>query len=743
MQCDPGWEGNACDIECNPGTFGKDCNNTCHCANDRKCHHINGTCPDRKCALNYGGEACQQATHMDPNSQNVNTAAVAGGVVAALVVLGVVIGFVIYRKRNYKNFSDKPRPFSNLEKVLKSRQPRTNERQRSNNYANENESFEGEVETNLTQSGEGDYYSFGDQFVGVKIHELWDYIKERMENNCEKLFTEFKKLPSGLVHPSKSASDLINRGKNRYKEMYAYDHSRVVLDIETGDQTDYINACYIDGFDKMKKFVASQGPTVEMIDDFWRMVWQLKSDKIVMLTNLIEMGTTKCWQYWPKEGEEEVSTFGDINVKVVKIHSYLDYNIRHFEVRKNNQPARNIHQYHFKSWPDKDVPDSTWCLVNFWRAVNTNAPSKAGPIVVHCSAGVGRTGTFIALDNLVSQAKAEGCVRPLQIVEALRRQRVNMVQTREQYVYLHEALADALLFGTHHIFSTQFGEVFKFLLQKEQNESKTRLEKQFELIEKSAQDTTVDTDDHTEYTNMESIQSESAAYRPKLKNRGSKYVQQLGAIYIPNYKGKNTFLVSMSPDDDSMEEFWSLVDDSNIKTIIMLTETSAPCYKASCQLGSRPKNGNRFSVSKLEEKIRKGYTERTFSFKESDREEEEYLTTVKQFELTTWKDGYPVPGETSSVLEMISSVQKWQPYFSESQPVLIHCRDGFSRSGIVCVLLNELQRLTYEGGHINILESVKMMKKRQRHLISSYDQYRFCFDLIQANMKTTEVYENL
>ncbi|XP_053388764.1 receptor-type tyrosine-protein phosphatase epsilon-like [Mercenaria mercenaria] len=237
--------------------------------------------------------------------------------------------------------------------------------------------------------GGSDYYSFGEQFMGIRVHELWDYIHEKMENNCEKMFAEFKTLPQGLVHSYQSADNIANKGKNRYRDMYAYDHTRVVLedefDKEDGKHTDYINACYIDGFEKVKKFVASQGPTKQMIDDFWRMVWQLKSDKIVMLTNLIEMGATKCLQYWPKEEEEDECTYGNVVIKLLKMDKYLDYNIRYFEVRKNGEASRRIRQFHFKSWPDKDVPDSTWCLVNFWRAVDTNAPSKAGPIVVHCS----------------------------------------------------------------------------------------------------------------------------------------------------------------------------------------------------------------------------------------------------------------------------------------------------------------------------------------------------------------------
>ncbi|XP_060604513.1 receptor-type tyrosine-protein phosphatase epsilon-like [Ruditapes philippinarum] len=649
-----------------------------------------------------------------------------------------------------KKNSTKETQFSHLDKAL---EEKTKVQRRTRQHAHVNRSYEDEQHTSMPATDASEYYSFSEQFMGIRVHELWDYIHAKMENNCEQLISEFKALPQGLVHAFASADHISNRGKNRYKEMYAYDHTRVILDRESNSvedkPTDYINACYIDGYEKVKKFVASQGPTKNMVDDFWEMVWQLKSDKIVMLTNLIEMGTTKCLQYWPKEEEGETEcTFGEIVIKLQETQKFLDYNIRVFLVGKNGKVSRRIRQFHFKSWPDKDVPDSTWCLVNFWRVVDTNNVSDAGPIVVHCSAGVGRTGTFIGLDNMVNQARQEGCMRPLQIVQTLRSQRVNMVQTKEQYIYLHEAVADAMYFGTHFIWTKQFRDVLEFMIHKDKGDARTRLQIQFELIEKSIENPASGVADSPEYSNVETLLSESDAYKPKIKKGGSKFVDQLGAMFIPNYKGKSTFLVSMSPDKDTMEEFWSLVDEINIKTVIMLTEQSSACYQSSCELGSSSKGGSRFSVNKIEEKIRKGYTQRSFTFKESEREfrsgqEDDHLTTVKQFEYTAWKEGLPAPDDTTSFLDMTEAVLKWQPHLTELQPVLVHCSDGCTRSGIVCVLLNELQRMKYEGGHVNIVESVKMMKIRQRLLINNYEQYKYCNDLILDHIKRTDVYQNL
>ncbi|XP_052224296.1 receptor-type tyrosine-protein phosphatase alpha-like [Dreissena polymorpha] len=209
------------------------------------------------------------------------------------------------------------------------------------------------------------------------------------------------------------------------------------------------------------------------------MIWQQRVDKIVMLTHLIEKGTMKCLQYWPEE-LNGVCKYGRVDVKYVDVEEMFDYNIRTFTLTKG-QNTRVVKQFHLKSWPDKGVPDTAWCLVDFWRTVDTQEEHHS-PILVHCSAGVGRTGTFIALDNLISQAQIENCVRPFQIVEALREQRVSMVQTKEQYTYLHEALAEALLVGTHHVMTRQFESVHQFMIGKASNLTTTRLEKQLELM---------------------------------------------------------------------------------------------------------------------------------------------------------------------------------------------------------------------------------------------------------------------
>ncbi|XP_052791726.1 receptor-type tyrosine-protein phosphatase epsilon-like [Mya arenaria] len=561
-----------------------------------------------------------------------------------------------------------------------------------------------------------------------------------MKNGRKQLYEEFATLPTGLVHKHEVAAQERYKGKNRYKEMYAYDHSRVLLQKSKSDDPDYINACFINGYEKVNKFIASQGPTKNMIDDFWRMVWQQKADRIVMLTNLVEMASIKCIQYWPEK--DDTCSYGGIDVSYIDIKEFTDYNIRTLEVVKTGSKPRRVRQFHFKTWFDKDVPDSAWCLFDFWKAVDTKSSANESPIVVHCSAGVGRTGTFIALDNLIHQAKAEKCVRPLQMVQTLRRQRVNMVQTKEQYVYLHEAVAEALLFGTHHVDSKEFESFYMHMVNKETGSPKTRVEEQFDLIEKGITKKPILEDAH-EYGNIESLRSENA-YVPKMNKRGSNFIPKLGSIFLPNYENKNAFLVSMSPTKQTLEEFWSLIDEEHITTVIMLTSQSHAAYKTCQFLGSRDnKQIGKFIVNCIHEKMNKTFQEKCFSFKDVNNEDEDYLTTIRQFEFLAWREGEDTPTSVQPMLDMLEAVNKWQPHLGKNRPVFIHCDFGFHRCGVVAVLLNELHRVQDNKDQINILDSVMTMKQRNKGIVQNPTQLRYIYDVMQEYIKQMDVYQNL
>eukprot|EP00057_Strongylocentrotus_purpuratus_P012611 XP_011667085.1 PREDICTED: tyrosine-protein phosphatase 10D [Strongylocentrotus purpuratus] len=244
-----------------------------------------------------------------------------------------------------------------------------------------------------------------------------------------------------------SALEMVNRAKNRFTNILPYEHSRVKLAALADDSdTDYINANYIPGYNSPREFMACQGPLPGTVDDMWRMIWEKKTSIIVMLTQLVEKGKIKCHEYWP--ADYNPVTYGSIQVSVQALQQYDHWVIREFSISQGDE-IRKLTQYHFMSWPDHGVPDKTWTMLDFVRTVREAIQKTASdrPIVAHCSAGVGRTGTYIALDRLMQAMQENDYIDIFGIICEMRMQRNHMVQTEKQYIFIHECVMDLLRRG--------------------------------------------------------------------------------------------------------------------------------------------------------------------------------------------------------------------------------------------------------------------------------------------------------
>ncbi|NXK33138.1 PTPRJ phosphatase, partial [Piprites chloris] len=279
----------------------------------------------------------------------------------------------------------------------------------------------------------------------IKVENFESYFKKQQaDSNCG-FAEEYEELKSAGVHQPKFAAELPeNRGKNRYNNVLPYDISRVKLSNESSGTGDYINANYMPGYNSKKAFIAAQGPLPNTIDDFWQMIWEKNIYSIVMLTKCMEQARTKCEQYWP---DKQSKTYGDIMVTMVSEIVLPEWTIRDFTVEKSNTPeSHTVRQFHFTSWPDHGVPETTDLLIDFRHLVhqyNSQNPIDS-PTLVHCSAGVGRTGTFIAIDRLIQQMEMENTVDVYGVVYDLRMHRPLMVQTEDQYVFLNQCVMDII-----------------------------------------------------------------------------------------------------------------------------------------------------------------------------------------------------------------------------------------------------------------------------------------------------------
>ncbi|NXW42185.1 PTPRJ phosphatase, partial [Nyctiprogne leucopyga] len=279
----------------------------------------------------------------------------------------------------------------------------------------------------------------------IKVENFESYFKKQQaDSNCG-FAEEYEELKSaGVLQPKFAAELAENRGKNRYNNVLPYDISRVKLSDQNSATDDYINASYMPGYNSKKAFIAAQGPLPNTIEDFWRMIWEKNVYSIVMLTKCVEQARTKCEQYWP---DKQSKSYGDIIVTMVSEIVLPEWTIRDFTVEKSNTPESHaVRQFHFTSWPDHGVPETTDLLINFRHLVHEYSSQNPvdSPTLVHCSAGVGRTGTFIAIDRLIQQMEMENTVDVYGVVYDLRMHRPLMVQTEDQYVFLNQCVMDII-----------------------------------------------------------------------------------------------------------------------------------------------------------------------------------------------------------------------------------------------------------------------------------------------------------
>uniref|UniRef100_H3B8P7 protein-tyrosine-phosphatase n=1 Tax=Latimeria chalumnae TaxID=7897 RepID=H3B8P7_LATCH len=276
-----------------------------------------------------------------------------------------------------------------------------------------------------------------------KIQNFESYFrKQQADSNCG-FAAEFEDLkPIGTSQSKQAAEIPENKSKNRYSNVVPYDSSRVKLLSQGVLHDDYINANYMPGYNSKKEFIAAQGPLANTVIDFWRMVWEKNVHTIVMLTKCVELGRAKCEEYWPSS---QTRNYGHVAVTMGTETVLPEWTVRDFVLKnvKTNE-KRKIQHFHFTSWPDHGVPETTELLINFRHLVREHMKQnlKNAPALVHCSAGVGRTGTFITIDHLIYQIEYDEVVDIFKIVFNLRMCRPLMVQTEEQYIFLNKCALD-------------------------------------------------------------------------------------------------------------------------------------------------------------------------------------------------------------------------------------------------------------------------------------------------------------
>jgi len=526
-----------------------------------------------------------------------------------------------------------------------------------------------------------------------------------------------------------------NKLKNRYLNIVAYDHSRVVLAQLPGQKrnTDYINANFIDGFQKFQAYIGSQGPLDETFDSFWRMMWEQQVYVIVMITNLVERGRRKCDMYWPKEGAQD---YGPISVTLVRERVMANYTVRTLKVKHTKLKKKKwvvggeriVEQFHYTAWPDHGTPADTLPVLSFVRKSVAANPVDGGPIVVHCSAGVGRTGTYIGIDAMMKQADANQELNVFGFLKHIRSQRNHLVQTEEQYVFLHDALVEALSSGNTELQLSKVGEyIGKLAGPVSELDSTVLLDKQYSLVTSflpSEYDHVAARKPYNVIKNREPalvpIESARVVLRAKPGVEGSDYIN---ASWMQGYEKVKEFIVTQHPTEETRDDFWTMLWDHNAQTVVLLTPINDdlpvfwPGKQEEYDLGY-------FKVRFIEAREQEGHS--TLDLVVSSRYDD-YELKVRIIHCSGWPHN---ARPTHKVFSVVNLVQDWHLEY-QNGPLVVVDRAGGTDAATFCALTTLRKQLSAEEA-VDVYSVSKLAHNKRPGIWRSKDDYLYLYQVLES-----------
>eukprot|EP00794_Sanderia_malayensis_P008095 gene8095-8963_t len=580
----------------------------------------------------------------------------------------------------------------------------------------------------------------------IAVHNFAEFSRNLQKDCHRALSLEYNKLKKGQLYSWDIAMTAANQSKNRYPNIAAYDHSRVHLQPLAGQTNiDYFNANLISSYNRPSVYIAAQDPLHGNEAAFWRMNWDNNVPAIIMLSNMNEGAETQCANYWPHQGKIQ---FGDISIALDLVDSDPDFVIRRFTVsRKGQSESRIVYQFQFLSWPGSGVPKFSTDILRFRQTVRKNFRFETKPsIVVHCTDGIGRTGSFIVIDAMLDLAAKEQTIDIFNYVNFIRTQRIELVSAEEQYSFIYDALLEATM-----RVSTEFeADDIKTTAAQLQvlNNGKTGYQMQFELLNSVTHCfSTIETLNALKPENERRNRNKNIlprdSYRVVLQesiyeNASSDYVN---ATFVDGYKREYGFIATEHPLPKTMAAFWSIVLENNVTMIVMLNELKEGSLKYPTfwpSVGSETKYGQILvknqSSSDKEEKdlthimihIRHG------SMAKNSRE-------VDMYQFHYWPN-HATPKNTSQLLSLLNKLnvsESNKQQGNNKHSTLVMCSDGAGRTGTFIAIANILERLKSEQ-LIDVFHTVKKIRLFRPQFVENSAQYQFCFKMAQAYMESFE-----
>uniref|UniRef100_A0A8W8NTG7 protein-tyrosine-phosphatase n=1 Tax=Magallana gigas TaxID=29159 RepID=A0A8W8NTG7_MAGGI len=746
--CVSGYKGPICNQECDKGTYGIDCQYNCgHCKEDSHCYHNNGLCLDG-CAPGYKGPFCNisceepyfgincsqkcsnclnqschqvtgvckvQATENTGTDGGVPTPYIVGGSLGVVVVAVIIVfGLIIYRRarsasRNQLESSNKnisntvvinnisesnlTNIYQNINVENSKAVKRSRKSPATRELSRESRDDDDDIDEKIhNENPYGDVNVNQEQLSDILIKDLEKEIHEKSKKENDGFKKEYATLLYGERHPCNVAKLPENIPKNRFKTTFPYDHSRVIL---VNTHSDYINASFIDGLKKEKVYIAAQAPKPTTISDFWSMVLQENINQIVMLTNLKEGTKLKSAQYWPDL--HETITCDRTTLHTIKEQQYSQYFVRKIKLSHATlNDSRTITLYHYTAWPDHGIPEPHCLLLFHEHVIRTKPGRQNGPTLVHCSAGIGRTGTYIAIDVLFEAGKTEKKINIAEYVKKMRQNRMNMVQTFEQYKTIFLTLNEMFKAPAATLTKTEF-------LRKLQKQNKHMLGKEFQRL-LSVRPHYAETD----YKMSSHVDGARLAIRP----------------LVPSFTKANAFIITHFPAPGDTVDFLRLITDHDCELVV----STEPLHEVESTNQWLPASTTSKAVSPFTIHLQQDHKSEikscTIDIAQNEKSNETWSVNVIEPSSVLALDNSQT---VSQILGLVSFTQN----ITTNNPIVVVSRDGAAMCGVFCAVYNVIQQLTMDE-EIDVFSVVRLLQTRRPELCSSLEEYRMIHDTLKS-----------